>query len=967
MAIATGSYQRFIEAVQASIPSKRIISDPLRTLAYGTDASFYRLIPRVVVQAESEAEVVTLLETAHHYGLPVTFRAAGTSLSGQAVTDSILLVAGDQWTRHRILDGGGRIGLQPGIIGAQANRYLAPLGKKIGPDPASINAAMIGGIAANNASGMCCGTAQNSYKTLDSIRIVLADGSVLDTGDPASRRAFAASHGELVDHVATLAAEVRANTDLAERIRHKYKLKNTTGYSLNALVDFEDPFDIIAHLMIGSEGTLGFISEVVYRTVPEHAHKASALMIFANIEDACRTVFFLQTVNVNAVELMDRAALRSVENKAGMPAFLKTLPATATALLVETRAENEDDLQYNVEMIIQALDGVPLTSTAGMETFSERSSFAPMKCAATHLPVQFTDVAAEYTLLWNIRKGLFPSVGAVRRSGTTVIIEDVAFPLKDLAAATLELQQLFRKYRYEEAILFGHALAGNLHFVFTQDFGQSAEVERYRAFMDDVCHMVVDRFDGSLKAEHGTGRNMAPYVELEWGADAYALMARIKTIFDPQGLLNPGVILTDNPQTHIENLKPMPSADDLVDKCIECGFCEVVCPSKNLSLTPRQRIVIQREIARLRRSCQNPQRLAELEAGYRYLGEQTCAVDGLCAISCPVDINTGDHTKKLRRSDVAGPMPQLLADLAGSHYEHVCALLRTGLRLANGLHHLVGARRMAVLADTARRLSGHRLPAWTPYMPRGIAAPAAVAPDAKLPRRAVYFPACLNQVMGPALGDPDQTPLHAVIGRVLRRAGYAVTLPPRGRIFCCGTPFESKGFQRQADRKAAELNRLLLDASRGGRDPILCDTSPCVYRLRQVLSPELQIYEPVGFIHTYLLDHLTITPCSERIAVHITCSSRKMGLEDAFHSVAGALAADAVFPDEISCCGWAGDRGFNFPELTAAALAPLRAALGNGCTSGYSNSRTCEIGLSQHSGIYYKSIFYLLDRCSRPQ
>ena len=689
-------------------------------------------------------------------------------------------------------------------------------------------------------------------------------------------------------------------------------------------------------------------------------------MSFANIEDACRTVFFLKAVNVNAVELMDRAALRSVENKAGMPAFLKSLPETATALLVETRAENEDELQYNVAMIVQALDGVPLTSTAGMETFSENSSFTPMRCAATHLPVQFTDVAAEYTLLWNIRKGLFPSVGAVRRSGTTVIIEDVAFPLKQLAAATLELQGLFRKYHYDEAIIFGHALEGNLHFVFTQDFGQPSEVERYRAFMDDVCHMVVDNYDGSLKAEHGTGRNMAPYVELEWGADAYALMERIKAIFDPTGLLNPGVILSGNPQAHIENLKPMPSADDLVDKCIECGFCESICPSKNLSLTPRQRIVIQREIGRLRRTCGNPERLAALEESYRYLGEQTCAVDGLCATKCPVEINTGDHTKKIRRANMAGRIPQLLADLAGSHFEHLCAVMRTGLKLAHSFHRLVGTARMTALADTARRLSEERLPAWNPYMPRGIDGPPALTPSTELHRRAVYFPACINHVMGPALGDPDAAPLHQVILRVMQKAGYSVTLPPKGRVFCCGTPFESKGFQVQADRKAAELNTQLLAASQDGRDPILCDTAPCVYRLRQVLDPRLKVYEPVEFIQRYLLDHLEITPLAETIAVHITCSSRKMGLEDAFHSVAAALAAEAIFPDEVSCCGWSGDRGFNFPELTKAALTPLKAALGGRCTSGFSNSRTCEIGLSQHSGIYYKSVVYLLDRCSRP-
>jgi D-lactate dehydrogenase len=442
-------------------------------------------------------------------------------------------------------------------------------------------------------------------------------------------------------------------------------------------------------------------------------------------------------------------------------------------------------------------------------------------------------------------------------------------------------------------------------------------------------------------------------------------MARIKAIFDPTGLLNPGVILSDNPETHIENLKPMPAADFLLDKCIECGFCEAICPSRDLSLTPRQRIVIQREVARLRRTCGNPERLAALEESYTYLGEETCAVDGLCATSCPVEINTGDHTKKLRRSAVSGRIPQRLADLASNHYEHLCATLRTGLKLAHGIHRLVGTAPMTALTTAARRLSKGRLPAWNPYLPRGIDPPGATAPDPALTRRAVYLPACLNQVMGPALGDPDQAPLHQVILEVLRRAGYGVTLPPRGRIFCCGTPFESKGFQVQADRMAAELNAILMTASRGGEDPILCDTAPCVYRLRQVLSPPLRIFEPVEFIERFLLDHLQITPLAETIAVHLTCSSRKMGLEESFHTVAAALAAERIFPDEVSCCGWAGDRGFYFPELPKAALTPLKAALGGRCTAGYSNSRTCEIGLSQHSGIYYKSIFYLLDRCSR--
>jgi len=960
-----GTYGQFLKQISHTFPNDRIITDPLRTLTYGTDASFYRLIPKVVVKAQSEAEVVALLRTASGMRLPVTFRAAGTSLSGQAVTDSILLMAGSGWKAYAILDGGARIRLQPGIIGGQANRYLAPYGMKIGPDPASINSAMIGGIAANNASGMCCGTAQNSYQTVDSMRIIFADGTLLDTSDSASRQAFVAGHHEMLEQLVTLVAKVCNNEALTARIRHKFKIKNTTGYSLNALVDFSDPFDIITHLMIGSEGTLGFISEVVYQTVVEHAHKATALMIFANIEDACRTVFFLKSAPVQAVELMDRAALRSVENKKGLPEYLKDLPPDATALLVETRAADEDELQLNVAAIVQTLDGVPLAATDDQRTFSQLTRFRPVKCAATLLPVQFTDAVEDYTQLWNIRKGLFPSVGAVRQVGTTVIIEDVAFPLQHLAAATLELQQLFKKYHYHEAIIFGHALEGNLHFVFTQDFSAPAEVERYRLFMEDVCHMVVDQYDGSLKAEHGTGRNMAPYVEMEWGAEAYGLMQEVKRIFDPHNLLNPGVILTENAQTHIQNLKPLPAADAILDKCIECGFCEANCPSKNLSLTPRQRIVAQREIAHLKATCENPARLKALADSYRYLGEQTCAADGLCATSCPVEINTGEHTKHLRSLMAGTPQRQKIADWIAGHYGQVSALMRTGLKVTHLAHKMLGTDSMSQIAGTARRLSGNRIPAWNPYMPRGINAPHLASRSVTRAPKVVYFPSCINMAMGPAMGDPDQAPLHQVIAKVLFRAGFEVVYPPRGKVFCCGTPFESKGYLRQADQMATELEAILLSASERGRYPVLCDTGPCVYRMRQAMDARLQIFEPVQFIRDYLLGNLSITPMQNTVAVHITCSSRKMGLESAFHEVAEALAVQSVFPDEVSCCGWAGDRGFNFPELAAAALAELKPSLKGRCTAGYSNSRTCEIGLSQHSGIYYKSIFYLLEHCSR--
>jgi D-lactate dehydrogenase len=177
-------------AFRDALPGARVITDALRRLAYGTDASFYRLVPQVVVVVDSEPEVLAALAVCRKHGAPMTFRAAGTSLSGQAISDSVLLVLGDGWRGATIGPDAATIRLQPGVIGGHANRLLAPHGRKIGPDPASIDAAKIGGIAANNASGMCCGTRENSYHTLAGMRVVLADGTVLDTEDAASVAAF---------------------------------------------------------------------------------------------------------------------------------------------------------------------------------------------------------------------------------------------------------------------------------------------------------------------------------------------------------------------------------------------------------------------------------------------------------------------------------------------------------------------------------------------------------------------------------------------------------------------------------------------------------------------------------------------------------------------------------------------------------------------------------------------------------
>jgi len=922
------------------IPENRLFTDPLRTYAFGTDASFYRLTPQVVVKVRDEAEVRHVLAACRERSLPLTFRAAGTSLSGQALSDSVLvLLDEDGWRQSRVSADGRRVDLGVGLLGIEANRLLAPYGRKIGPDPASINAAKIGGIVSNNSCGMSSGITENSMGTLAGMRLVLVDGTVLDTRDADSREAFARRRPDIVAGVVALSERLRARPDLAARIARKYRIKNTTGYSVNALLDFTDPVDIVEHLMIGSEGTLGFIAEAGFHTVPLARRRAAGLLLFPDIAHACRAVEILKNCRVNAAELMDRAALASVQDKPGMPSYIRELDDSVAALLVQTEADSRGALEEQVSAIL-----------AGFEGFARAREFV------------FTDDEAQIAALWKVRQGIFPSACTGRPGGTTVIIEDIAVPLAHLPACLEDLQRLFGRYGYRDTVIWGHVFDGNVHFVLTPDFTDPAELDRYRRFMDEVVSLVVDRYDGSLKAEHGTGRNMAPFVRREWGDEIYAVMRDIKALFDPDGLLNPGVIINADPEAHLRDLKPMPVAHELVDTCTECGFCERSCVSHGLTLSARQRIAVFREMARLARSGEDPARLERLRRDFAYQGERTCAADGLCAATCPVEIDTGRLIKALRENN-AGPLAGTVACKIGAHMDVVTAAARGGLALLDRAHGLLGGRRMAAAARELHRLSQGRLPLWTPAMPRPAAPPVIKRRTAHA--RVVYLPSCISRTMGPACGE-DWPPLAQVTHALLEKAGFAVVYPRRMARLCCGMPFASKGLRQAARERARDMQHALLEASDGGRLPVLCDTSPCLLHMRETLDSRLDLYEPIGFTLSHLAPRLHFEKRPGAVAVHTVCSARKMGLEQDFLRLTGMCAEKVVAP-EVNCCGFAGDRGFTVPELNRHGLRRLKQQLPPEVTEGYSTSRTCEIGLTAHGGISYRSILYLVDAVTRPR
>ena len=990
-------YKVFLDEIKQFIPSDRIYTDELRTLGWGTDASFYRQIPKAVIRSDGEEEVSKIIRACNKYKLPFTFRAAGTSLSGQSISDSILIVAGKHWEKYEIGPGQDTIRMQPGIVGSRVNEILKPYGRVFPPDPASIGSAMVGGIVCNNASGMNCGVHANSDRMMVSARLILTDGTVVDTGDEQSKAAFRKSHPEFIQKIEALRDKVRADKELAERIRVKYSIKNVTGLNLRPLIAYDDPFDIMAHSMVGSEGTLAFLSEVTMKTLHDYKFKASAMVYFLTMKESCEAVVAMKKLKsgeedlkmsaenlvVKSAEMLDYMSLNSVDDPVYLQ-YKKDVDAgkiegvkpgdyhNLTAILTETKGITHEQLLSKIKQIKECLGQFRL-----------------------YIPAEFTEDPAVYGKYWAIRSGIFPSVGGTRPVGTSCLIEDVAFHIEDLPEATVKLQKLIADHGYSDACIYGHAFEGNYHFILNQSFKSDSEVKRYEEMMRDVARLVVEEYDGSLKAEHGTGRNMAPFVKYEWRDKAYEAMKELKAIFDPNGLLNQGVIFNDDPECFIKCLKPLPVLDYDFDKvpdggvylkleggtvstaketiaavkrankCIECGFCEVNCMSCGLTLSSRMRIAVQREIRELENTGANPERVATLKKQYKYYGDQTCATDGLCSTSCPMKINTGELTHLIRQMDMLhNKMGYKVGEFAANHMSGIKSGLRVVLDVAHLGHVTLGPK---LMTNICRGMNKMGLPLWTTAMPKKKKQPKPGSHVGKAETedlKVVYFPSCINQTMGLSKEAPVEHPLVDEVCHLLNKAGYEVIFPENMNKMCCGQIWESKGMLDIADRKSGELEEALWKASEQGRYPVLCAQSPCLHRMKKVMK-KMKLYEPAEFIMTFLKDRLDFHPIDRRIALHLTCSTREMGVADDLIALAKLCSNNVYLPEGVGCCGFAGDRGFTFPEMNKYALRKLRPQIEeHHIEVGYSNSRTCEIGLQTNTGIPYMSIVYLVNECT---
>ena len=926
------------ERLKGTIPAENLKTDPFYTYAWSGDASYFRLVPSLVVIVNTEDEVRAVLKAARAENLSVTFRAAGTSLCGQAVTRDLLCVLGDGWKKIEILEDGEKINLGPAIIVNDANKVLNRHDRKIGPDPASQNTCKIGGVISNNSSGMCCGVAQNTYHTMDRLRVVLSDGTVLDSGDPRSRKDFAAARPDIIEGLTQLAAQTKKDNSLVDIIRRKYQIKNTVGYSLNALIDFTDPIDILTHLMVGAEGTLGFISEITYNTVPDHPHKATALVPFDSNHRAARGVQALHEVGVSAAEFMERRALATVEHLPAMQPVIDLLTDSSPAVLIEIMARSDELLDREIHKAISAMENVGTLSRP-----------------------RFIKDANIQMGLWDIRKGLFASAGADRPKGTVMLTEDVAVPIHQLANAVDDLRIVLDRHQFHEGIIFGHALAGNLHFQMHADFTSQKERQRFDAFTADLARLVSVQYEGSLKAEHGTGRAIAPFVEQEWGKKAYAIMHRIKDLFDQEKLLNPGVLLNEDDKIHVKDTKHMVVSDDLVDLCIECGFCEPACPSAGLTLSPRQRIALNRETARMEAERSDNDLLGALKQGYVHAGLDTCAGCNLCSLRCPIGIETGSLVMEKRHSKRSG-FSRGIAGLAADNLGAVETLTRGFVATQKLARKLAGDGLVDNVTAGLNRISGHRLPRPNPTLSPGPGAPRTPQPTGTAPRgNIIYFPACASRMFGPPPTCLDLLPVTDAMTVLLKRAGYNPVLPQRSTGLCCGQPFLSKGFPDQAKKVSGKLKKAL-DAAADRSSRIVTDMSTCALHMKQ---DGFEVTDSAPFLLREVVPYLSITRKLPSLAIHHNCSAQRLKEQPQTEALAALCTDNVNVLTSITCCGYAGDKGLYQPELNAHALRFARNDLPDDCKLGVSTVSTCAIGLSEHLGIPFVAIASVLELVSR--
>lgn len=924
-----------IPILRTFLDKDQILDNDLWREIYARDASYFDIKPECVVRPTSVRQIRQLLEAASSTGTCVTFRTGGTSLSGQSVNKGIICELRTQWNRSEVRDGGKKIWFEPGLTARQINNILRPHHHRIGPDPASASAAMMGGILSNNSSGMTAGVARNSYHTLASMEFMLANGHSYNSAVDIDRKRFKETEKGLCTGLLEIRRRIMSDDNIRNRIITKYKIKNVTGYAMNAFVDFDDPMDIFTHVIIGSEGTLAYIISAELDTLPLFSVYSSAMLYFSDVTKAAATAAILGDSGAMAVEMMDYASLRTSQ---GLPS---DLPAGTTAMLIDFGAETSEELEYMIEKIKPVISSLP---------------------GLIHCD-DFTHTVAERERLWKIRDGVFPCVAGARVPGATVILEDVAAPVQQLDMLVEGVQNLFKKHGYEGAI-FGHARDGNIHPLVTSKMDSQKALDNFRLFMDRFVDHVLS-LNGSLKGEHGTGRAIAPFVEKEWGPEIYALMKQLKRLADPENILNPGVIINDDPDCYIKPMKSMDIFGEQLgqakaDKCMECGYCEHVCPSRDITLTPRQRLQARRIIARTGSK--------KLEKEYKYIGEETCCADGSCQIPCPMSINTGDITDAVRIFSNTSIFDKALSASA-NHYGAVEKVIRGALKAAVATEKVISPYPLIWGSDFL-----HKIYRQTPHWSRNFPMPAKIRWTENIPDPDfIYFPACVTRIFGASNFGKDD--MITVMLRIADRAGLKMSLPKEMHGLCCSQIWEHKGDPEGQKTVANKTVETFYRLSQNGKVPIVCDTTSCTHTLLSLAHKEnlfseenrkkyesLTIIDITTWLDEHVMPRLKVVRPKDHVLLHPTCASRLTGGNEVMKRIAERCAKRVDIPDNAFCCGAAGDRGFIFPEVARSATRDERAETEGETYDGcYSLARTCEISMMGTIGRPYESILYLID------
>ncbi len=904
-------------------PDAGLTTRELDRIAVAIDASHYLAVPQALARPRSAAQVAAAMSVAVRCGWPLTLRGGGTSLSGQALSRGLTLDVRRHFRKIEVLDDGAQVRVQPGATIREVNARLAPRRVKLGPDPASEIACTIGGMIANNSSGMTCGVTANTYRTIASMTVVLPSGTVIDTGAPDADAQLATAEPELVEVLTSIRDQLRAPEALAD-IQRRYAIKNTMGYGLNSFIDFDSPAKILEHLMIGSEGTLGFVAEAVLNTVPIHPLTTTGLLIFRTLESATDALPHLVHSGADVVELIDSAAILAMgaEGAAVLPAGFKV--AEQAALLVEYQADTEDQLAERAAGGLNLFNGFDLDAAAEM-----------------------TSDAARREQMWTMRKGLYTKVARNRPKGTAALLEDIAVPMERLGGVCAKLQVLFDRHSYAGAVIFGHAKDGNIHFLVTEDFDGPVSMKRYEDFTEDMVQLVLAE-QGTLKAEHGTGRIMAPFVRRQYGDDLYAAMWRVKKACDPTLALNPGSVLTEDLDQHLKDIKQTTPVRTVLDDCVECGYCEPVCPSQHLTTTPRQRIVVQRAIAAAEAAGDSALagRLFKQET---YDVVETCAVDGMCQTACPVKINTGDLVRDLRAERAPKALDAAWA-AAAKGWGPFTNVAKVGMSVVEKVPNPLVA---GVLGVARKVASEDIIPTLSAELPGGGA-----------PRRpvlrpnpvAVFMPACVGTMFG--TGHECGKGVADALMRLADATGVALTIPEGVAGLCCATPWKSKGLTKGAHIMGERLAEVLGRATDGWRLPIVCDTVSCTEGIQVALGKEgisqATVIDATQFVAEHIAPKLPPLTREPLAVVHPTCSSTRLGANPALIMLAGLVADQVIVPAGWRCCGFAGDRGLLHPELTATATADEAATVENLDAQLYlSCNRPCELAMTRATGHTY--------------